>query len=111
MDGTGLAAGTLGFNLDGISNVVISGFEIRFYTSSTTAVPMGIGVFTSGSNIWILNNYIHHIKTTGSTSNFNAHGIAVYGTSLTGISGLVIDSNEVSYCTLGFSESITLDGA
>jgi hypothetical protein len=110
LDGTGLPAGTLGFSLTSISYVIISGFEIQYFTASTTAVPMGIGIFTTGSNIWILNNYIHHIRNTGSTSSHNAHGIAVYGTSTTPISGLVIDSNEVAYCVLGFSESITLDG-
>lgn len=46
----------------------------------------------------------------GTTSNHNAHGIAVYGTAATPITGIYIDSNEIYYCILGYSESLTLDG-
>eukprot|EP01127_Copromyxa_protea_P007103 TRINITY_DN17021_c0_g1_i1.p1 TRINITY_DN17021_c0_g1~~TRINITY_DN17021_c0_g1_i1.p1 ORF type:complete len:506 (-),score=106.49 TRINITY_DN17021_c0_g1_i1:85-1602(-) len=112
LDGSNLHDGSIGFSLSEISHVVISGFEIRNYISNSEEVPVGIAVFDSGSNIWILNNYVHHIQTFGKTEgDFNAHGIAVFGTSeTTPVSALVIDSNEVSHCTLGWSESITLDG-
>jgi hypothetical protein len=60
-----------------------------------------------------LNNKISYIEqnnTVKSNWDANAHGIAVYGTSATAISALVIQGNEVSHLRLGASEAIAING-
>src|SRR5262249_21501605 len=53
---------------------------------------------------------VHHIQNSGCAS-CGAHGIAVYGTSASGsIHDVVIDGNEVHDCTLGWSESLVVNG-
>ena len=52
--------------LNNVSFVQVSGFEIRNYTSASAALdPIGILVEGAGSNIQLLNNHVHDIKTTG----------------------------------------------
>ncbi len=64
VDGTGLDVpdGQYGlFNIDSQSYLIIQGFEIRNYkTSSTKYVPVGIYIYGAGSNLQILNNHIHN---------------------------------------------------
>jgi len=114
VDGTGLSCctgGTSGlFNIANRSYVIVSGFEIRnFTTSRSSQAPAGIWVTGSGSNIQLLNNKVHNITTT-SERNGNAFGIAVYGTSSTPISSLTIGGNEVYSNKAGNSETVTVDG-
>jgi hypothetical protein len=100
------------FTLNNVSFVRIVGFEIRNYVSASSAgVPVGIFIFGAGSNIEIRDNHIHDIETTGKTENFNALGIAVYGTSApTGLADIVIDGNEIDSLVTGFSESLAITG-
>src|SRR5437016_6785286 len=82
IDGTGLAVnGQTGLiNIQDQSYLVVRGFEIRNYSTSSTAnVPIGIYITGADSYIQILNNHIHNIKTSASGCNANALGIAVYG--------------------------------
>ena len=84
VDGTGLAVpnGQYGlFNINNQSYLIISGFEIRNYkTTSTKYVPVGIYIYGAGSYLQILNNHIHNIETSAKGCNANALGMAVYGT-------------------------------
>ena len=113
IDGTGLSVtGTQGLiNIVGnLSYIIVRGFEIRNYTtSSSELVPCGVWITGSGTGIRILNNLVHDITTT-SEENGNAFGISVYGTSQTPINKLVINGNEVYNMRTGNSETLDVDG-
>ena len=70
------------FTLRTNSYIVIQGFEVRNFQSSTGgAVPVGMDFEGSGSNVEILNNHIHNIvQTLGACNSANALGMAIYGT-------------------------------
>jgi len=105
---TGVTAEVL-VTIDGKSYVKVQGFEIRNRKKNgTSPVPMGILVTGASAGVEIRNNTVWGIENTN--SNGNAHGIAVYGNSSTAITGLVIDSNEVRNCKLGWSESMVVNG-
>ncbi len=112
IDGTGVSvSGTQGLiNLVNPSYITVSGFEIRNYTtSSASPTPAGIWVTGSGSGVQLLNNVVHNI-TTKSEKKGNAFGIAVYGTSSTPITKIVISGNQVYNLKTGNSESVNVDG-
>jgi hypothetical protein len=113
IDGTGVPInGTQGLiNIVGSrSYITVKGFEIRHYTtSSENDVPSGVWITGSGTGIQILNNRVHDI-TTKVEANGNAFGIAVYGSSKTPITQLVISGNEVYDLRTGESESVNVDG-
>ena len=116
VDGTGLVAGgqTGLFSLEGTFNyIVIQGFEIRNFSSSTRGkVPVGIDFEGAGSNIEILSNHIHNIvQTLGSCNAANALGVALYGTQApTAISNVTFYGNQIDHNTTGCSENISFDG-
>jgi hypothetical protein len=92
------------------SYVIVSGFEVRnFTTSKATNTPAGVWITGSGTGVQLLNNLVHNI-TTSTEKNGNAFGIAVYGTSQTPITHLVISGNEVYSLKTGESESVNVDG-
>jgi Bacterial Ig-like domain (group 3)/Right handed beta helix region len=92
------------------SYVTVSGFEIRnFTTSKAASTPAGVWITGSGTGVRLLNNLVHNI-TTSSEKNGNAFGVAVYGTSQTPITSLVINGNEVYNLKTGNSESVNVDG-
>jgi hypothetical protein len=121
IDGTGLTccssnpagSGNLTQGLINIVNqsyVVVSGFEIQnFTTSSAGPTPAGIWITGSGTGVQLLNNLVHNI-TTSSETDGNAFGIAVWGTSQTPINQLVISGNKVYSLKTGNSESMNVDG-
>jgi hypothetical protein len=97
-------------NIVSQSYITISGFELQNYTTSKAAyTPAGVWITGSGSGIQLLNSAVHNI-TTSSEKNGNAFGIAVYGTSQTPITGLVLSGNEVYSLKTGNSESVNVDG-
>jgi hypothetical protein len=121
IDGTGVSCCTSnpassGNETQGLINIVnqsyliVSGFEIRnFTTSKAPYTPAGVWITGSGTGVQLLNNLVHNI-TTSSEKKGNAFGIAVYGTSQTPISYLVISGNEVYSLKTGQSESVNVDG-
>jgi Protein of unknown function (DUF1565) len=112
IDGTGLKpSGIQGLiNITNQSYIIVSGFEIRNYTTSKeTLTPTGIWITGSGTGIQVLNNLVHNI-TTKSEKNGNAFGISVYGSAQTPITQLVISGNEVYDLKTGNSESVNVDG-
>jgi hypothetical protein len=113
IDGTGLTPLSNPHGLIDIesrSYLTINGFEIRNYqTSSSSLVPAGIWISGSGSNIQILNNLVHDIKTSSEASG-QAYGIAAYGTGSTPIDTITIDGNQVYNLKTGGSESVNVDG-
>ncbi len=97
-------------NIVNQSYIVLSGFEIRNYSTDKAAyTPTGIWITGSGSGVQILNNLVHNITTTKEAKG-NAFGISVYGTSETPITQLVISGNEVYDLKTGQSESVNVDG-
>ena len=92
--------------------LVFRGFEVHSYVSSQTTVdPTGIYISSLGGPsefVQVYENSIYNIRTTGTTSSHNAHGLVAYGHYP--ITNLVISHNEISNCTLGYSESLTVDG-
>jgi uncharacterized protein DUF1565 len=116
VDGTGLVAGgqTGLFSLEGtFSYIIIQGFEIRNFSSSTRGkVPVGIDFEGAGSNIEILNNHIHNIvQTLGSCNAANALAVAVYGTQApASINNVTLYGNEIDHNTTGCSENVSFDG-
>lgn len=106
-------------NLDGGKNslihlknanyIIIDGFEIRNLSSSSESkYPAGIRAQGGGSHIHILNNNVHHIVNTSSDG--NAHGIHIYGDSLSPMTDIHISGNRVHHLILGSSESLTVSG-
>lgn len=118
LDGTGISvSGDVAMlNIAAKSYIRIKGLQIcNLKTSTKGAVPVGIMVSGAAGNIELRNNYIHHIANTAAISlggsGRDAHGMAVYGTSgTTPITNLIIDGNEIAYCTLGSSESMVVNG-
>ncbi len=113
IDGTGLAALSQAHGLihiDSRNYLIVKGFEIRNYqTTSSSLVPAGIWITGSASNIQILNNLVHDIKTS-SEANGQAYGISAYGSGSTPIDTLTIDGNQVYNLKTGGSESVNVDG-
>lgn len=118
LDGTGLPVpkgrGEGLFNLIGnFSYLVIRGFEIRNFSSSTAhEVPIGINFKGAGSHIEILHNHIHNIVQTLKTCHAsNALGVAIYGTEApTAISDVTFLGNELDHNITGCSENVSFDG-
>jgi hypothetical protein len=117
VDGTGLSCcGSTGqdglFYLTTNSYIIIQGFELRNYSTSSKSSPTGIDFQGAGSYLQILNNHIHNIAATGgSCSSANALAIAIYGTkSPASINHLTISGNEVDHNTTGCSETVTVNG-
>jgi len=97
-------------NIVNQSYIIVRGFEIRDFTTSNAAdTPAGVWITGSGAGVQLLNNLVHNI-TTSSQTDGNAFGIAVYGTSQTPITGLVISGNAVYNLKTGDSESVNVDG-
>jgi Divergent InlB B-repeat domain/Right handed beta helix region len=112
IDGTGLQVDyeQALISLYNISYVTINGFELRnSMTDNKNVLPVGIYVSGYGTEIKLLNNMIHHIEQ-GNEANGNAHGIAVYGDSVTPITDITVAGNTIRNCKLGWSESLTLNG-
>jgi hypothetical protein len=111
IDGTGIAAQSSPHGLIDIENqsyLTASGFEIRNYTTtSASLIPAGIWISGTGSNIQLLNNIVHDIKTS-SEKNGQAYGISVYGTGA--LDTITIDGNQVYNLKTGGSESVNVDG-
>jgi hypothetical protein len=118
VDGTGLVVGSSGqtglFSLEGTFNyIIIQGFEIRNFSSSTKGkVPVGIDFEGAGSNIEILGNHIHNIaQTLTSCSAANALAVALYGTlAPASINNVTLYGNEIDHNTTGCSENVSFDG-
>ena len=93
--------------------VTIEGFELRDYKTNSTSATLA-GIFLTGAcqHIQIRDCDIHDIWNTGGTpdNSGNAFGIAVYGTSKTPASNIVIDGNDVHHLRTGASESVVLNG-
>lgn len=95
--------------LQGASFITVQGFEIRGLSSDSSKDYLsGMKIRGGASNIAIVNNEIHDI--TNYASKGNAHGLIVYGDSLTPISKILITGNRIHHLISGSSESLTLDG-
>ena len=91
--------------------VRVEGFEIaNGSTEKSRRNPVGIFVSGSGSHIELVNNDIHHIASLSTTGQRDAHGIAVYGTSETPITDVLVANNKVHDLTLGTSEAVVING-
>lgn len=91
-------------------HIVIRGFEIRNYqTSSESVLAVGIHIRGNSHNVHIRDNRIHNISTFAG-ANGNAHGIAVYGNSIDPINQLFINNNELHDLNLGASEALVVNG-
>jgi len=119
LDGTGLGVAAADGGMVSIrdqSHLIIQGFEIRNYQTSTrNIVPVAINVRGKAHHIEIRNNHIHNIETNAPVgigrNGADAHGIAVYGTSaLDSINNIIIDGNELNDLKLGSSEALVLNG-
>lgn len=116
IDATGVtpsAGDTALFLIVDRSHVVVAGFELRNYkTTSTTLVPAGVLIAGACQNVHIRGCNIHDIWNTGGNTSTagNAFGIAVYGSSLTPSTGIVIDGNDVYHLKTGSSESVVING-
>ncbi len=93
--------------------ITIQGFEITGYRSDVSRhVPMGIFVTGSADHIRLDGNSIHDMGTSFQGRNGgDAHGIAVYGTSVDHpIEDVEIVDNELSNLVLGSSEALVMNG-
>lgn len=101
------------WNLNNVSYVTVQGFDIGYYsTSSTTATPVGIYVNGGGTQVKVLDNRVHDIANRiESCPNGNAFGIEVYANdAANSINQLTISGNEVDHLRTGCSESLSLTG-
>ncbi len=117
IDGTGVKPPTDDdtglFLLVNRSYITITGFELRNYkTTSLDAVPVGIFLTGACQHIRIRDCDIHDIwNTAGTNANSgNALGLAVYGSSATAATDIIIDGNNVHNLKTGASESVTING-
>ena len=95
----------------GASNVILQGFEIANYaTTSSGSVPAGVWILSPLAHVTVQNNKVHNITTSEANSNYNAHGIACYGRSSTATTDINIIGNEVYSCKLGQSETVVING-
>lgn len=121
IDGTGLTPvdrqGLI--TIRNASYIIVDGFELRnFKTSNGTEItdsPVGILIDGSSTNIDIVNNTIHDIQnrsTCGQSTDCGpgANGIAVYGDTVSGITDILLENNEVYNNVLSASESFTING-
>ena len=103
------------------SYVTVDGFEIyNFTTTDDNRTPAGIHVEGSGTNVQLLNNYVHHIWNTGPASTHDgscgspapqAFGIIVVGTVGTAsLTNVTINGNRLIDLKTGCSESMTVNG-
>lgn len=94
--------------------ITIKGLRLcNYVTSESGRYPCGILIDGASTGVQLLNNIIINISNTNATkynSDASAQGIAVYGTSSSGITGLVIDGNELDSLRLGSSEALALNG-
>ncbi len=116
IDGTGIAVPASDAALvliNGVSNVLVHGFEIRnFKTANSALVPAGILIEGMANAVTLKGNTVDHIENNGAdAANINGFGIAVYGNSPKGaITNLVIDQNTITATKTGNSETLTLNG-
>lgn len=82
--------------------VRLQGFELR--DNLAVANGSGVRIEGSGDHLEIRQCRIHEIRGT------SAMGITVYGTSLTPVTNLIIDGNEIYDCEPAQSETLTLNG-
>ena len=101
LDGTGRSG--QGIIINNRNYIRVIGMTVRRFLSNT---PMGISVQGSSSFIELRDNLIHNIESP----NGNAHGIALYGSAATPMTGLVVEGNEIRNCRLGQSEALVLNG-
>lgn len=116
LDGTGLAVPNADNGMVYVkdrSYIIVKGFEIRNYKTSTrNYVPIGIRLTGTAHHIEIRNNKIHHIEHNGTNVNgTDAHGIAIHGTSGTAaLNNVIVDGNELYSLKLGSSEALVING-
>ncbi|AGP35876.1 right-handed parallel beta-helix repeat-containing protein [Sorangium cellulosum] len=101
LDGTGRDGA--GIEIASKSYIRVAGMTVQHFKGADT--PIGISASGSSSFLEIRDNVVHHIE-----SSEDAHGIAVYGTSATPMTDILIDGNEIRDCKLGSSESLVLNG-
>lgn len=93
--------------IDSKNFIAISGLTLQELTTDLAdETVMGIYVTGSSSHITLDGNHVHHIETRAEAG--NGHGIAVYGTGK--MTDINVVNNTVEDLTLGFSESIVLNG-
>jgi len=103
------------------SYITVDGFEVyNFTTTDDNKTPAGIHVEGSGTNVQLLNNYIHHIWNTGEASSHNgncgtpspqAFGLVVVGTNgKAPLTNVTISGNTLTDLKTGCSESMTVNG-
>lgn len=116
LDGTGITVPNTDNGMVYIQNrsyVVVAGFHIRNYKTSTrNNVPVGVRITGTSQHIEVRDNKIYSIEHNGTAkTGTDAHGIAVHGTSgATAISDIVIDGNELYSLKLGSSEALVING-
>lgn len=91
----------------------VEGLDIANFTSSGAPTPVGILVHGNGSFIQLVQNKIHNIRNTSTCKDpcgVGAHGLAVYGTNMTGIKDLLVQGNEVYQNVLQASEALVING-
>ncbi len=110
LSGSSADAGLI--NISDQQHIRIQGLELTNYSSSKSfGTVAAIMLRRSASNIEIIQNHIHDIRTLAPKNNTSALGIAIYGTSPTKpMKDILIQGNHVHDLTLGFSESISLSG-
>ncbi|WP_437680871.1 choice-of-anchor Q domain-containing protein [Sorangium sp. So ce131] len=101
LDGTGKNGA--GIDISSKSYVRVAGMTVQNFKGADT--PIGISVSGSSSVLEIRDNVVHHIESSD-----DAHGIALYGTSATPMTDILVDGNEIRDCKLGSSESLVLNG-
>ncbi|WP_437289894.1 right-handed parallel beta-helix repeat-containing protein [Sorangium sp. So ce406] len=101
LDGAGKDG--VGIDISSKNYIRVAGMTVQNFKGADT--PIGIGVSGSSSFLEIRDNVVHHIESAE-----DAHGIALYGTSSTPMTDILIDGNEIRDCKLGSSESLVLNG-
>ena len=101
---------------DSINLITVSGsyiiIENLIMTKVTAKNVKGIVFWGNGQNhVIIRNNKMTYLKTSITNSgSYGANGILLMGESTNTIKNVMIYNNQVRYCTLGYSEGISIAG-
>lgn len=114
IDGTGLSiTGKEALvTINSVSYIVLEGFDICNYKSSTPWVNIN-GILATGnaSNLIIRNNRIYNIEhNVAPADGRSGHGIEIIGNITSPMKNILVEGNEIHDCNTGYSENLTING-
>lgn len=98
--------------LNGVNWIIVDGFDINDFKSTTPWVdPEGIVVKGGSDNIILKNNKVYNIEhNVALADGRSAHGILIIGNTSDPLTNITVTGNEIHDCNTGYSENLTING-